>query len=124
MKTFCTVINCMDGRVQLPVNKFLKMYFKAEFVDTITEPGPILILSKQTNKKLVNSILRRTEISVLSHKSKGIAVVGHYDCLGNPSKKKEQIVQIKKAIKFLKKRFSEKEIIGLWVNKKWEVSKI
>ncbi len=124
MKTFCTVINCMDGRVQLPVNKFLKTYFKAEFVDTITEPGPILILSKQTNKKLINSILRRTKISILSHKSKGIAVVGHYDCSGNPSKKKEQIVQIKKAIKFLKKRFSEKEIIGLWVNKRWEVTKI
>jgi carbonic anhydrase len=123
-KKFCTAINCMDGRVQLPVNKFLHEYFNAEYVDTITEPGPNLILSKKTNKKLIDSIIKRTEISVYKHKSVGIAIVGHYDCAGNPSKKKEQIVQVKKSIKFLQKQFDEIEIIGLWVNKKWEVSKI
>lgn len=124
MKTFCTVINCMDGRVQLPVNKFLRKYFNAEFVDTITEPGPILILSEHTNPKLVKSILKRTKISLQIHESVGIAVVGHYDCVGNPSAKKKQVKQIEKSIKFLQKDFNDIEIIGLWIDKHWEVSLI
>ena len=37
--TFATAINCMDGRVQLPVIKFLQERFKAEYVDIISEPG-------------------------------------------------------------------------------------
>ena len=37
---FCTVINCMDGRVQLPVIRHMKERFNAEYVDSITEPGP------------------------------------------------------------------------------------
>ncbi len=119
---FCTVINCMDGRVQLPVNKFLRKYFDATYIDTITEPGPNLILSEQNDSKAKKSIFKRTKISVSKHKAVGIAIVGHYDCLGNPSKKKEQIVQIKKSVKYLRKNFSNIEIIGLWVNKKWEVS--
>ena len=42
---FCTVINCMYGRVQLPVNKYLQKRFNVEFVDTITEAGPVFIIS-------------------------------------------------------------------------------
>ena len=123
-KKFCTAINCMDGRVQLPANEFLRKYFNAEYVDTITEPGPNLILAKKTNKKLLDSIIKRTKISVYEHKSVGIAIIGHYDCAGNPSKKKEQVAQIKNSMKFLQKQFDGIEIIGLWINKKWKASKI
>ncbi len=119
---FCTVINCMDGRVQLPVNKFLKKYFKVNYVDTITEPGPNLILSEQSDGKTIKSIFKRTRISIYKHKSVGIAIVAHYDCAGNPSKKKKQIVQIKNSVKYLRENFSNVEVVGLWVNKKWKVS--
>lgn len=37
----------MDGRVQLPVIKYLQDRFKVQYVDTITEPGPNLILAEQ-----------------------------------------------------------------------------
>jgi len=37
---FCTAVNCMDGRVQLPVINYLKERFSANYVDMITEPGP------------------------------------------------------------------------------------
>ncbi|GAB4379897.1 MAG: hypothetical protein Kow0042_29680 [Calditrichia bacterium] len=50
---FCTAINCLDGRVQLPVIQHLKKRFKVDFVDVITEPGPNLILSEQKNSALV-----------------------------------------------------------------------
>jgi hypothetical protein len=42
---FCTAVTCMDGRVQLPVNAYLRERFGADFVDTITEPGPNAVLA-------------------------------------------------------------------------------
>ena len=41
--SFCTAINCMDGRVQLPVIRFLQERFKVDYVDVISEPGPNLL---------------------------------------------------------------------------------
>ena len=64
---FCTAINCMDGRVQHPVIQFLQERFNANYVDMITEPGPNLILSKQTEKDKINSIINRVEISLKKH---------------------------------------------------------
>jgi hypothetical protein len=36
----------MDGRVQLPVIHFMQQHTKARYVDTVTEPGPVLPLSQ------------------------------------------------------------------------------
>ena len=83
--SFCTVINCMDGRVQLPVIKYLQKRFNAEHVDSITEPGLNLILAKQSNVNIVESVFNRLKISVDKHASVGIAVAGHHGCAGNPA---------------------------------------
>ena len=56
-KKFATAINCMDGRVQLPVINYLKDQYKIDYVDMITEPGPIKILSELKDNKLVESII-------------------------------------------------------------------
>jgi len=90
MSSFCTVVNCMDGRVQLPVIRYLQRRFNVNHVDTITEPGPNLILANQDDKAGVQSILRRVQISVKKHESVGIALVGHHDCAGNPTQEEEQ----------------------------------
>ncbi|TFG48089.1 MAG: hypothetical protein E4H40_05280 [Candidatus Brocadiia bacterium] len=122
--SFCTVINCIDGRVQLPVIKYLQERFDVDYVDSITEPGPNLILAQQTNVDIVESIFNRLKISVNHHGSVGIAVAGHYDCAGNPATKKEQAVHTLDAIRFIKSRYSDLEIIGLWVDENWEVSEL
>lgn len=114
----------MDGRIQLPVIKFLQKRFNAEYVDSITEPGPNLILSKQTNSYLVESILARLKISVEKHKSVEVAIVGHYNCAGNPAKKDEQIQHIEESIKFIRRQYEELEIIGLWVDENWKVNEV
>ncbi len=72
--SFCTAINCMDGRVQTSVSDFLKDRFGTDYVDVITEPGPDLILAEQSNTALVESIVARLNISVHKHQSKGIAI--------------------------------------------------
>ena len=122
--SFCTTINCIDGRVQLPVIKYLQERFHVDYVDSITEPGPNLILAQQTNINIVESIFKRLKISVDHHASVGIAVVGHYDCAGNPATKEQQTAHTLDAIQCIKSKYSELEIIGLWVDENWKVSEL
>jgi len=68
--------------------------------------------------------LRKLKISIEKHHSVGVAVVGHYDCVGNPVPKDEQISHIKDAVNFLRHQYRRLEIIGLWVDKSWEVQEI
>ena len=87
---FCTVVNCMDGRVQEPVIAWLKEYFGVAFVDSVTEPGPNGILAAGEGAAVIASIEARVRISVEKHGSVGIAVVGHHDCAGNPGPEAQQ----------------------------------
>ena len=121
---FCTAINCMDGRVQLPVNNYLQERFGAEYVDTITEPGPNRILSDQENRAAVQSIFERVDISVEHHSSVGIAVVGHEGCAGNPAPKDVKLKQMQDAIDLLRQKHQKMPIIGLWVDENWEVHEV
>ena len=122
--SFCTVINCMDGRIQLPVIEYLKGRFCVDYVDSITEPGPNLILAQKTNVNVVESIFKRIKISVDHHGSVGIAVAGHYGCAGNPSTKEEQTEHTIEAIRCIKREYSNLEVIGLWINENWKVSEL
>ena len=114
--SFGTAINCMDGRVQLPVMEYAKERFGVRYVDMITEPGPNLILAKQTDRNAVASILRRVELSVTAHESKGIVVAGHEDCAGNPADKPEQILHLREALRVLGQRFGSVELVAIWVS--------
>ena len=114
----------MDGRVQLPVIKYLQKRFNVDYVDAITEAGPNLILSEGKNIDSIQGILRRLEISVKKHNSVGIGIVGHHDCAGNPTSQDIQIAQIQKTIKLLRRQYENIDIIGLWVDKNWEVHEV
>ncbi len=122
--TFCTALNCIDGRIQLPVIAYLRDRFNAEFVDTITEPGMSLVLAEQDNTVLVQSILAKLKISVEKHNSVGVAIVGHHDCLVNQASKDEQIVHIQDALNYMPPQYDKIKIIGLWVDENCEVSEI
>ena len=84
---FATAINCMDGRTQLLVIAYLKGKYKVDCVDMVTEAGPVRILADCEDRVLLDSIKRRVEISTGKHRSRYIAVVGHFDCAGNPVSK-------------------------------------
>jgi len=118
---FCSSIHCMDGRIQEPVRTYLIKHYGVKYVDAITEPGPCKILSENQNRTLIDSILARIKISVNHHKSKLIAVSGHYDCAGNPVGEDVQKEQIKKSVEYLKNLYPELEIIGLWIDNEWRI---
>ena len=121
---FCTVINCMDGRVQLPVNKYLQKRFNVKYVDSITEAGPVRIISDEWGSDAAQSIVMKVELSIIMHQSVGIAIVCHHDCAGNPIALSSQIVQLKNSISLLKNQFNNIETIGLLFDDNWQVIEI
>ncbi len=118
---FATAINCMDGRTQLPVNEWVRERTGALYVDTITEPGPNGILARQDDSATVRSILKRVDISVHKHGSRFIAVVGHHDCAGNPGERDKQDDETMRAVSFLKQRYPECDVVGVYVDSSWTV---
>jgi carbonic anhydrase len=124
MSSFCTVVNCMDGRVQLPVIMYLQRRLNVEYVDTITEAGPNLIMASQADRTVVKSILRRVRISVEKHASVGIGLVGHHDCAGNPAKEEEQLQHLIDGVAFLRLHYGEIPVVGLWVDANWKVKEV
>ena len=124
MVRFCTAINCIDGRVQIPVIKYLQKRFGVEYVDSVTEAAPNLILAGDNNNHLVKSILDRVEISIDAHDSEGIAIIGHYDCAGNSALSDKQIKHIQKAAQLLSDQFKHKNIIGFWIDENWQVHEV
>jgi carbonic anhydrase len=121
---FATAINCMDGRVQVPVIAYIKTKYKVDYVDMITEAGPVKLFSEENGSVLMDSIKRRVEVSVFKHNSRLIAIVGHYDCAGNPTGREVQIEQIGRAIQTVEAWGLPVRVLGLWVDKNWEVNEL
>lgn len=120
---FCTAINCMDGRVQLPVINYLMEQFGVEYVDSVTEPGPVKILAEQTDQTLLDSIFKRVAISTQKHGSKSVAICAHADCTGNHVDDDTQKEQLRKATELLIDKFPDVEVLTLWLDINWDVHK-
>ena len=121
METRATCLNCMDGRVQLPVLTWIKANFPVDFVDVITEAGMDGVLAKQED---ISEILRSVKVSVSINKSTRLFVVGHYDCRGNPVDETLHRKEITKAVKRLIPLWPDQQVVGLWVNDRWQVERL
>ena len=117
---FVTAITCMDGRVQEPVSKWMKQQFAADYVDTITEPGPDGILD-DGSVDTIASIRKRMRISVEGHGSQIVAIISHGDCAGNPVSKDKHLGNLERAVRRVCSWGFPVRILGLWVNEDWEV---
>lgn len=122
--TFAAVINCMDGRTQEPVVKFMKDKCGVDYVDMITEPGPIKFMDEGAEEAILGSIRNRVTISVEKHGAKTLAIVGHHDCAGNPVGKEIQLEQLKSSMRRAESWGLGVEIMGLWIDENWEVSQV
>lgn len=116
--SFATAINCMDGRTQIPVIDYIRKKYRVDYVDMITEPGPVRVLAENTDKTTLESIKRRLEISIQKHASVHIVVVGHHDCAGNPVEKATQLKQILESIWTVRSWNFRAETLGLWLDEK------
>ena len=118
--TFACVINCMDGRCQSPVRNYLQDNYGVDYVDMVTEPGPNKILADNNDNLIIENIKKRVAISVNHHGSKVVAIVGHFGCAGNPTKKEEQCNHLQDAKKTVDSFGFGVETIMLWVDKDWQ----
>lgn len=122
--TFCTAIKCVDGRTHTPVISFLTERFQCDYVDFVTEPGVNRIIAENLDDTAVASIVRRVDISVQKHQSRGIAISSHADCAGNPAPEDEQRTHTIAAVKYIRTQFPSVPVIGLWVDANWTVSEL
>lgn len=102
-KVFSTVVKCMDGRDLNEVVKFVKDFTHADYVDTITWPGPDKALAE--NSVAQAHFERCVGISVNKHGSGDVFVFGHDDCAGDPVDKETHIRQERKAAEILREKF-------------------
>ncbi|MBF0491104.1 MAG: hypothetical protein HQL15_10945 [Candidatus Omnitrophica bacterium] len=121
METRSTCLNCMDGRVQLPVLNWIKAHYQTDFVDVITEAGIDGVLAKE---RYIGEIIRSIEVSININKATRIFVVGHHDCRGNPVDRNLHHKHIAESVERLKTYWPAYEIIGLWVNDQWQVERL
>lgn len=120
-KKFGTILNCIDGRTQIPAIKWLQENFDVDYVDSITEPGMDKALSQGQwieNERLRDKVI----ISVTAHNSNIVAIVGHYDCAANPVNECEHFHDILASIDIVKSWDLPVEVVGLWVDEFWCVN--
>ena len=120
---FATSINCIDGRIQLPISNWIKQKYSVDYVDVITHPGSDKIIGEK-NIEGISEIKTKTLVSINAHNSKLVVISGHHDCAGNPVSKEMHMTQIKKSINLIKPWDCPVTVIGIWVNDKWEIEEI
>ena len=121
---FGTAINCIDGRTQEPVIDFMKQKYGIDGVDMVTFPGVDGVVSSLGNFNTIALIRNAVSVSIEKHGSRIIAVVGHFDCAGNPGNKEHHYAHIGKAVQQVSSWNFDAEIIGLYVNDKWQIEEV
>lgn len=121
---FVTLVACMDGRIQLSSNKYMQKKYKALYVDTITEAGPCKIISDYRNMNTIENIKARLDLSINTHQSKAIGVVGHFDCAAIQDSDNLQKQLIVSTAKIIKNWYPDIEVIALWANENFEISEL
>ena len=120
VKNFGTVLNCIDGRAQVPVLEWMKSHFDLDYIDVITQPGMDKVLSQRRWMEQ-NRIKDNVIISINAHNSNIVAVVGHYDCAANPVSDYEHIRDIAMSVNTIKSWRLPLMVVGLWVDRSWKV---
>jgi hypothetical protein len=121
---FGTAINCIDGRRQEVVIDYIKQDYNIDGVDMVTFPGADGLFSNGDPSEEIALIRRAVSISIEKHGSRIIAVVGHYDCAGNPGDREHHHMHIRTAMREVSSWNLHAEIIGLYVNDKREIEEV
>ena len=118
---FATSISCIDGRIQIPLAKWIKENYSVDYVDAITEPG---VDKNVTRDSIVASIKTKATISIRAHKSELIVFSGHHNCAANPVSAEEHIEFIKKGVEAISSWDLGAKVIGVWVDDSWNVNTV
>ena len=121
---FGTAINCIDGRTQEPVIDFMKQKYNIDGVDMVTFPGVDGVISNGENSDKIALIRNAVSISIEKHRSRIIAVVGHFDCAGNPGNREHHYADIQKAVNEVSSWSFHAQVVGFYVNDKKQIEEL
>lgn len=117
---FGTLVTCIDGRVQRPTILWMREHFGLDFVDVISEPGPDKLMAEGWPNDVL-PVRNKVSFSVKAHDSRLVALCGHYDCAGNPVPPEVHREQIGEGVRLLRSWDLGADVIGLWINERWQV---
>jgi hypothetical protein len=120
MPTFAGALNCIDGRVQLPLTAWLRHTQSVDFVDLITEPGMDRLLADEPERAR-QLLLPKLRISVVGHGSTVLAIAAHHDCLGNPVDEATHREMLQRAVRVVLGWELGVKVIGVWLGPTWDV---
>jgi hypothetical protein len=121
---FGTAINCIDGRTQEVVIDHMKQKYNIDGVYMVTFPGADGIFSSEDHSEAIAPIRSDVSISIEKHGSQIIAVVGHYDCAGNPGDREHHYIHLLRAMHEVSSWNLHAQVIGLYVNDKREIEEV
>ena len=118
--TFGTAINCIDGRIQLPVMSWVREVLSVDYVDLITQPGPERLLADQA--ELAAQLIKpRVGLSVTGHGSPVLVLAAHHDCLANPVSEAAHREHLQRAMRVLLSWDLGVKVLAVWVNAAWQI---
>jgi hypothetical protein len=120
---FGTAIACIDGRIQEPVRLWLKDHYHLDAVDMVTEPGVDKVFTFGP-QEIVEQIKAKALISLSTHGSSIVALVSHAECANNLVSEDTHREYVRTGMQAICNWSLPLEVIGLWVNDKWEVEEI
>ena len=121
---FGTAINCIDGRTQEPVIDFMKQKYDIDGVDMVTFPGVDGVISNRENSDEIAFIRNAVSISIEKHRSRIIAVVGHFDCAGNPGNREHHYAHIQRTVHEVSSWSFRAQVVGFYVNDKKQIEEV
>lgn len=117
---FACLIDCVDGRTTFAAIGYMMDRYKVDYVDQVTEPGPVRILADNTEEGVIENIRKRLRISVHNHGTKVVGIVAHPHCAGNPLDKETQLKQAQAAKRTVDSFEFEVTVILLWICDDWK----
>ena len=121
---FGTAINCIDGRTQEPVIDFMKEKYDIDGVDMVTFPGVDGIISSSENSDEIALLRNAVSISIEKHRSRIIALVGHFDCAGNPGNREHHYAHVRSAVHKVTSWNFPAQVFGFYVNEKQQIEEV
>lgn len=106
------MFTCIDGRIQRPLDDWVRSHLDVEYLDTITEPGPEAMLNT-TDELCLSVILEKVAISQRAHGSATLVIAAHSDCAGNPVSDDEHRTQLRQGLARLAARLPGIRILAV-----------
>jgi len=121
---FATAVTCIDGRAHQPVIDYLKRVHGVDTVDLVSAPGVNKLLAEGIPSAHTEFLKGNASVSITAHQAGLIAVVGHYDCAGNPVDEQQHQRDIVAAVRTVAAWDLGVKVIGLWVDSAWSASEV